>query len=93
MQHRFSKNLEPKVHLYPIQMINEQVEQSGRWAHIKSKIKLNESLDEVQRKQLWELLVEFQGVFAWHKGELGHYYVGEHSIDTQGLPPCHMTLG
>ncbi len=23
MQHRFDKNVEPKVHLYPIQMINE----------------------------------------------------------------------
>jgi hypothetical protein len=24
--------------------------------------------------------------------ELGQCYVGEHFIDTQGLPPCHMTL-
>jgi hypothetical protein len=30
-------------------------------------------------------------VFAWHKGELGRCLVGEHSIDTQGLPPCWMT--
>jgi len=39
---------------------------------------------------LWDLLKE---VFAWHKGELGQCSVGEHSIDTQGLPLCHMTLG
>ncbi len=72
-------------------MINDQVEEGGRWAQIKSKIRLNESLDEEQRKQLWELLEEFQGVFAWHKGELGQCFVVEHLIDTQGLPPCCMT--
>jgi hypothetical protein len=32
-------------------------------------------------------------MFAWHKGELGQCFVGEHTIDTQGLPPCHMTHG
>jgi hypothetical protein len=52
---------------------------------------LEESLDEVHKKQLWDLLEEFQGVFAWHKGELGWCSMGEHSIDTQGLPPCRMT--
>jgi len=30
-------------------------------------------------------------VFAWHKGELGQCFIGEHSIDTQGLPPYRMT--
>jgi hypothetical protein len=42
---------------------------------------------------LWDLLEEFQEVFAWHKGELGQCFVGEHTIDTQGLPMCRMTLG
>jgi hypothetical protein len=31
--------------------------------------------------------------FAWHKEELGQCFVKNHSIDTQGLPPCHMTFG
>jgi hypothetical protein len=57
---------------------------------IKNKIRLDESLNEEQQKQLWDLLEE---VFAWHKGELGQCYVGEHLIDTQGLPPYRMTLG
>ncbi len=30
-------------------------------------------------------------VFAWHKGELGQCFVGEHFIDIQGLPSCCMT--
>jgi hypothetical protein len=37
------------------------------------------------------LLEEFQGIFTWHKGELGHCYVEEHSIDTHGLLPYQMT--
>jgi hypothetical protein len=56
-------------------------------------IRLDESLNEKHHKHLWDLLEEFQEVFAWHKGELGQCSVGEHSIDTQGLPLCHMTLG
>jgi len=36
---------------------------------------------------------EFQEVFAWHNGELGQCSIGEHFIDTQGLPLCHMILG
>ncbi len=42
---------------------------------------------------MWDLLEEFDEVFAWHKRELGQCYVREHSIDTQRLPPCRMTLG
>ncbi len=34
---------------------------------------------------------EFQELFAWHKGEFGQCFVGEHSINIQGLPPCYMT--
>ncbi len=55
------------------------------------KTKLDESLDEGHRTKLWALLEELQGTFIWHKGKLGHYYVGEHSIDTHGLPPYQMT--
>jgi hypothetical protein len=51
------------------------------------KIKLDESLDKQHRTQLWALLEEFHIIFTWHKGELGHCSMGEHSIDTHGLPP------
>jgi hypothetical protein len=30
-------------------------------------------------------------VFAWHKGELGQCFIGEHSFDTRGLPTYYMT--
>ncbi len=29
-------------------------------------------------------------MFAWNKGELGCCTIGEHSIDTQGFPPCRV---
>ncbi len=90
IQQRLRKNIEPKVHLYPVQISNDWIEGGKRWVQIKSKIRLYESLNEEQQKQLWDLLEEFQGVFAWHKGELGQCFMGEHSIDTQGLPPYHM---
>ncbi len=32
-------------------------------------------------------------MFAWNKGELGCCTIGEHSIDTQGFPPCKVTPG
>jgi hypothetical protein len=32
-------------------------------------------------------------VFAWNKGELGCCTIGEHSIDTQGFPPCRVAPG
>jgi hypothetical protein len=31
------------------------------------------------------------GGICMDKKELGQCFIGEHSIDTQGLPPCHMT--
>jgi hypothetical protein len=56
-------------------------------------VKPYQSQNKAGQKQQWDLLEEFQGVFEWHKGELGYCYVGEHSIDTQKLPPCWMTIG
>ncbi len=32
-------------------------------------------------------------MFAWNKGELGCCTIGEHSIDTQGFPPCKASPG
>ncbi len=65
----------------------------NRWTQIKNKIRLDESLNDKQQKQLWDILKEFQEVFAWHEGGLEQCFVREHSIDTQGLPPCHMMPG
>ncbi len=44
-------------------------------------------------QQLWSVLERYQDVFAWNKGELGCYTMGEHVIDTQGYPPCRVTPG
>jgi hypothetical protein len=38
-------------------------------------------------------LEKYQDVFAWNKGELGCCTIGEHSIDTQGFPPCKASPG
>ncbi len=35
----------------------------------------------------------YQNVFTWNKGELGYYTIGEHVVDTQGFPPCKVSLG
>jgi len=86
-------------HLFSIQMFglkisrkNNVVKEGQKWTKIKSKIKLDTSMDKAQTKQLWNLLQEFQNIFIWHKGELGHCSIKEHAINTQGLPPCYMTL-
>ncbi len=39
------------------------------------------------------MLDNYQDVFAWNKGELGYCTIGEHSIDTQGFPPCRVPPG
>jgi hypothetical protein len=93
MKQRLGKNIEPNAHLYPVQIFDDLIEEDNKWSQIKSRVRLDESLNEGQQKQLWDFLKEFQEVFAWHKGELGQCSVGEHTIDTQGLPPCHMTPG
>jgi hypothetical protein len=53
-------------------------------------MRLDESLNEEHRKQLWELLEEYW-VCAWHKRKLGQCFMGEHVIYTQGLLFCRMT--
>jgi hypothetical protein len=93
MQQRLGKNIEPNVHLYMVQISDDLIEEGNKWTQIKSRVRLDESLNEEQHKHLWDLLEEFQEVFTWHKGELGQCSIGEHSIDIQGLPPCRMTLG
>jgi predicted aspartyl protease len=64
-----------------------------RWEEICQKIRVDHNLDEEKRQQLWKVLGRYQDVFAWNKGELGCCTIGEHSIDTQGFPPCKLSPG
>jgi len=66
---------------------------SSRWEEICQKIRVDQNLDEKKGQQLWGVLERYQDVFAWNKGELGCCTVGEHSIDTQGFPPCKVAPG
>ncbi len=59
-----------------------------RWKEICERIKISTDLGTHGQQQLWEVLERYQDVFAWNKGELGCCTIGEHSIDTQGFPPC-----
>jgi hypothetical protein len=38
-------------------------------------------MDMQKVNELWELLKGFYDVFAWNKGKLGCYLIGEYSID------------
>jgi hypothetical protein len=59
-----------------------------RWKEICERIKIDADLGEHGKQQLWGILERYQDVFAWNKGELSCCTIGEHSIDTQGFPPC-----
>jgi hypothetical protein len=64
-----------------------------RWEEISQRIPIDHYLREERKQQLWEMLGSYQDVFAWSKRELGCCTMGEHSIDTQGFPPCNMPPG
>jgi hypothetical protein len=64
---------------------------STRWEEISQKIRIDHDLGEERKQQLWKMLGSYQDVFAWSKRELGCCTMGEHSIDTQGFPPCNMS--
>ncbi len=64
-----------------------------RWKEICERIKIDTNLGEHGQQQLWAMLGRYQDVFAWNKGELGYYTIGEHNIDTQGFPPCKASPG
>ncbi len=68
-------------------------EMGTRWREICQQIRIDSSLDEGRQQQLWKILERYQDVFAWNKGELGCCTVGEHFVDTQGLPPCRASPG
>jgi len=63
-------------------------EMGTRWREICQRIKIDRSLDEGGQQQFWDILEQYQDVFAWNKGELGCCTVGEHVVDTQGFSPC-----
>ncbi len=64
-----------------------------RWEQISQRIQIDSDLAEKRKQQLWKTIERYQDVFAWNKKELGCCTIGEHSIDTQGFPPCNMTPG
>jgi hypothetical protein len=64
-----------------------------RWKEIRERIKIDTELGEHGQQQLWGILERYQDVFAWNKGELGCCTISEHSIDTQGFPPCKASPG
>ncbi len=66
---------------------------STRWEEISQKIRIDHDLGKERKQQLWKMLGSYQDVFAWSKRELGCCTMGEHSIDTQGFPPCNMSPG
>jgi hypothetical protein len=66
---------------------------SSRWEDMCQKLCVDQNLDEQKGQLLWRMLERYQDVFAWNKGELGCCKVGEHSIDTQGFPPCRVAHG
>jgi hypothetical protein len=68
-------------------------ESGTRWREICERIKVDPGLDEHGQQQLWATLGKYRDVFAWNKSELGHCTIGEHSIDTQGFPPCNACPG
>jgi len=65
----------------------------SRWGEICQKMRVDHDLNKEKGLQLWGVLERYQDVFAWNKGELGCFTIGEHSIDTQGFPPCKVALG
>jgi hypothetical protein len=71
--------------------LSDNYKVSTRWEEIFQKIRVDHNLDEEKRQQLWKVLECYQDVFAWNKGELGCCTIREHSVDTQGFPPCKVS--
>ncbi len=68
-------------------------EMNTRWREIYQRIRIDTSLEEEKRKQLWRVLEQYQNIFTWNKGELGCCTIEEHFVDMQGFPPCKASLG
>ncbi len=88
--HQVSGN---EAHSKQLALSSDYLKMSTRWEEISQKIRIDHNLGEEKKQQLWKVLGNYQDVFTWNKGELGCYTVGEHSIDTQGFPPCRVSPG
>jgi hypothetical protein len=88
--HQVSGN---ETHSKQLALSSDYPKMSTRWEEISQKIWIDHNLGKEERQQLWKVLGNYQDVFIWNKGELGCCSVGEHSIDTQGFPPCRVSLG
>jgi len=55
MQQRLGKNTKPNVHLYLVQVFDDLIEGGDKWTQIKNMIRPDESLNEKQQNQLWDL--------------------------------------
>jgi hypothetical protein len=75
------------------ELITRNPKENTRWGEICQKIRIDQHLEKGMAEQLWSILERYQDVFAWNKGELGCCIIGEHTIDTQGYPPCRVTPG
>jgi hypothetical protein len=73
--------------------VSDDCRADSRWAEISQKIRVDHNLDQAKGQELWGVLERYQDVFAWNKRELGYCTIGEHSIDTQGYPPCRVSPG
>ncbi len=73
--------------------VSDNYNADSRWAEISQKIQIDQNLDRAKGQELWGVLEQYQDVFAWNKRELGCCTIGEHSIDTQGYPPCRVSPG
>jgi hypothetical protein len=73
--------------------LDQNREANSRWDEIRQKMRVDQVLNKEMGRQLWRVLEQYQDVFAWNKGELGCCTIGEHSIDTQGFPPCRVAPG
>jgi hypothetical protein len=72
--------------------LSDDQKMSTRWEEISQKLRIDHNLEEEKKQQLCKMLENYQDVFAWNKGELGYCTIGEHFIDTQGFPPCRVSL-
>jgi hypothetical protein len=73
--------------------LDDNCKADSRWGEICQKMRVDQNLNREKGQQLWGVLEGYQDVFAWNKGELGCCTIGEHSIDTQGFPPCKVAPG
>jgi hypothetical protein len=73
--------------------LNHNREVDSRWDEIRQKMRVDQVLNKEMGRQFWRVLEQYQDVFAWNKGELGFCTIKEHSINTQGFPPCRVAPG